>query len=59
MRGSLLRENREIRETPGVEVLEWENPVDKNLLVYWVAPFPGTRRRYEARARTSGGARKE
>ena len=56
MRGSLLRENREVRESPGIEELGRENPAGKNLLVYWVALIPDTRRKYETRAQIPGGA---
>jgi hypothetical protein len=34
--------NREIRESPGIQELEWENPADKNLLVYREALEPST-----------------
>jgi len=61
MRGSFLGENREIRESPGIQELEWENPADKNLLVCQEALVPDTskERGHEARAQLPGGAGKE
>jgi hypothetical protein len=52
MRGCLLRENRESRESPGVEELEWENPADKNLLVYVMTG--GVLSQYKKKIRNQG-----
>ncbi|MCP4369316.1 MAG: hypothetical protein GY797_14550 [Deltaproteobacteria bacterium] len=59
MRGSLLHENRETREFPGVQELEWENPVEKNLLVCRAAPFLDTSKEHETRVQIPGGVGKE
>jgi len=59
MRGSLLHENRETREFPGIQGLEWENPDEKNPLVCRAAPFPDTSREHETGAQIPGGVGKE
>jgi hypothetical protein len=59
MRGSLLCENRETRESPGIEKLEWGNPDEANLLVWWAAPSPITSKENETRAQIPGVVEKE
>jgi hypothetical protein len=59
MRGSLLRENREARESPGIKKLEWENPAEKNLPVCRGVPTPGTSDEHEIGAQILGGVGKE
>ena len=51
--------NREAREFPGIQELEWENPDEKNLLVCWVAPSLDTSEEHETRAQIPGGVGKE
>ena len=50
MRGCLLGGNREIREYPGVDELEWENPVDKKS----PGVLGGALSRYKKKIRSQG-----